>query len=504
MKTIFLRYLFALLTLLTCQLSTFAQSSFNPVLPGDYPDPSVIKVGKDYWATATSSEWAPHFPILHSSDLINWRVAGAVFTSPPTWSVSNYWAPELFYNRNRFYVYYTARRRNGPLCVAVASSARAIGPYTDHGPLVCQEIGSIDGFAVRDENQRLHLIWKEDGNSKGRPTPLWLQPLSADGTRLAGTRHELFRNDKEWEGDLIEGPAIIRRDGWFYLFYSGNGCCGRNCNYALGVARARKLAGPWEKFSDNPILKGNRSWLCPGHGTLVRKGFRDVLLYHAYHPKDSIYVGRQGLIDEITWEKSGWPSINSGNGPGIGSIRKTNFVDEFERALAPGWQWPVNNRPLYRINKRSGSIVLTVTKGAEAVLARSTHSGNYTATTVLDPSSAGQKVRLGLAAYGDAGNNLSIAYESGNLLLLQKRDREERVLQKESIQRSSSLWLRIQAEEGHKFQFSYSSDGKLWKLLKSNYTNDQTPPWDRGTRIALIVSGPVGSNGRFHRFSLDP
>jgi beta-xylosidase len=118
----------------------------NPALAGDYPDPSVIRVGQDYWATATSSEWAPEFPILHSRDLVNWRVVGAVFQKRPAWSVGNYWAPEIAEDRGRFYIYYTAKKKDGPLCVAVATARRPQGPYTDHGPLVCQEVGSIDGF----------------------------------------------------------------------------------------------------------------------------------------------------------------------------------------------------------------------------------------------------------------------------------------------------------------------------------------------------------------------
>jgi hypothetical protein len=67
----------------------------NPVLPGDYPDPSVIRVGQDFYATATTSEWAPLFPILHSRDLVNWTNTGSVFHKRPDWAVGNFWAPEI-------------------------------------------------------------------------------------------------------------------------------------------------------------------------------------------------------------------------------------------------------------------------------------------------------------------------------------------------------------------------------------------------------------------------
>lgn len=88
----------------------------NPVVAGDFPDPSVIRVGTDYWATATTSQWAPIFPLLHSTDLVNWRMAGAVFQAPPAWSAGSYWAPEIAQDGGRFYVYYTARKKDGPLC----------------------------------------------------------------------------------------------------------------------------------------------------------------------------------------------------------------------------------------------------------------------------------------------------------------------------------------------------------------------------------------------------
>src|SRR5262249_27497681 len=87
----------------------------NPVLPGDYPDPSVIRVGEDFYATATTSEWAPLFPLLHSRDLVNWTNIGAVFNKRPDWAVGNFWAPEISRFKDAYYIYYVGRKRNGPL-----------------------------------------------------------------------------------------------------------------------------------------------------------------------------------------------------------------------------------------------------------------------------------------------------------------------------------------------------------------------------------------------------
>ena len=100
----------------------------NPVLAGDYPDPSIMRVGKDFWATATSSEWGPQFPVLHSRDLVNWRIVGAVFPKRPAWATANFWAPEISEHHGRYYVYYVGRKKDGPLSVAVATADKPEGP----------------------------------------------------------------------------------------------------------------------------------------------------------------------------------------------------------------------------------------------------------------------------------------------------------------------------------------------------------------------------------------
>src|SRR5688572_23585771 len=155
----------SVLSLAAAAICSSAQTFENPVLAGDYPDPSVIRVGKDYWATATSSEWSPQFPILHSTDLVNWEVVGPVFEHKPKWAVGNFWAPEITTYNGLYYIYYVARKKGGPLSVAVAAASHPKGPYADYGPLVSQPAGSIDPVFCKDENGDPYLIWKEDGNS---------------------------------------------------------------------------------------------------------------------------------------------------------------------------------------------------------------------------------------------------------------------------------------------------------------------------------------------------
>src|SRR5688572_12231602 len=95
----------------------------NPVIAGDRPDPSVIRVGRDYWATTTSGSWEPQFSLFHSLNLLSWNISGAVFQKRPDWAERDFWAPEISEDHGRFFVYYTARKKGGPLCVAVATAS---------------------------------------------------------------------------------------------------------------------------------------------------------------------------------------------------------------------------------------------------------------------------------------------------------------------------------------------------------------------------------------------
>ncbi|HKQ99029.1 MAG TPA: family 43 glycosylhydrolase [Pyrinomonadaceae bacterium] len=500
----------------------------NPVAAGDFPDPSVIRTGQDYWAAATSSEWAPEFPILHSRDLVNWEVIGSVFERRPAWSVGSYWAPEISQYRGRFFVYYVARKKDGPLCVAVATAKRPAGPYTDHGPLVCQEVGSIDGFPVTDERGRRFLLWKEDGNSVSKPTPIWAQQLSADGTRLVGSRQEILRNDQPWEkhaslpyGDLVEGPAIVRRKGWFYMFYSGNFCCARECNYMMGVARSRKLLGPWEKNPKNPILAGNDDWKCPGHGTVVTDwSGRDWLMYHAYHPKDFVYVGRQALLDEVKWGADGWPVINEGRGPSRSAssplgLSEANaeyrFFDDFiTPRIRPGWQWPQASEPGINIETaRQGwlSLAPTAEQASDpigAVVARPTTVGNYEATTTVEIGRLNSGALAGLAAYGDAENALGLSTGDGRVILWRREKKEQRTLATMDAPSARSLYIRMRARDGHRYRFAISSDGRTWKDVGEEIDGSYLPPWDRGVRVALTAGGARGATARFGFLRIEP
>jgi xylan 1,4-beta-xylosidase len=507
MKTTQLKCLPVLFAAFACTAT--AANYRNPVLAGDYPDPSVIRVGDEYWATATTSEWAPLFPLLRSRDLVNWDHVGNIFERRPDWAVGNFWAPELFEHQGKFYVYYVARKRGGPLSLAVATADKPTGPWRDHGPMIGQEAGSIDAFPVLDTDGTRYMIWKEDGNSRNKPTPLWIQKLSDDGLKLVGDMKELFHNDTEWERHVVEGPAVIRRGDYWYLFYAGNACCGRGCNYAQGVARAKNLLGPWEKNPGNPILIGNGTWKCPGHGTLVRdKQGRDWFLYHAYASDTSVYVGRQGVLDLVTWKENGWPIINEGKGvsidaalpaPSVAQQIRRDFVDDFTGGrLLPEWQWPQNLEPQIK----AGANRLTLTANGSrpddfvaGVAAVKTTIGDYVATVELNAASVGDGESAALSAFGDRENALGLSLRNGQLVVWKRQRNKHETVATNTAPASTTLFLRMNANGGHKFSFSASPDGQQWAPVGGNIDVEGAylPPWDRGIRVALLAGGQNAS-----------
>lgn len=496
----------------------------NPVLAGDYPDPSVIRAGSDFWATATSSEWGPQFPILHSVDLVNWEQIDSVFRHRPEWAAGNFWAPEISQFNGKYFVYYVGRKKGGPLAVAVATAEKPDGPYTDHGPLVSQPAGSIDPVPVTGEDGKRYLIWKEDGNSRKLPTILWIQQLTEDGVKLVGERKEILRNDAPWEGAVVEGPFVVKHGDYFYLFYSGNGCCGRGCSYALGVARAKSLLGPWEKNPGNPILAGNEQWKCPGHGSITEDGKgRYWLLYHSYSAQDFVFTGREGMLDEVRFQESGWPQINNGKGPsvvsptpfGTGQKRifnselKKGFVDQFdETTLRPGWQWPQADEPRYELSAggRHGLVLHAPewkgTNFVGAILARATTSGNYEAITAVDAPKPG--VIAGIAAIGDEGNLTGLAVSGGKLLLWRRDRGDQKILTQADAPPGAKLRLRFSAAEGRTYRFFARNEAQPWKEIGSAQSGDQLPPWDRSMRVGLTVGGIADAEARFEEFRMEP
>ncbi|CAE7891246.1 unnamed protein product, partial [Symbiodinium microadriaticum] len=223
----------------------------------------------------------------------------------------------------------------------VATSDKAEGPYQDIGePLVSDPHWAIDATYFSDhESGKQYLLWKIDGNAHNVPSAIKIRELDTTvGCTLAtGSEvHELIRNDLPWEGTVVEGPFLIKRGGFYYLFYSGE--CYGNHRYCVGVARAEQVLGPYEKAAA-PVLSSGRGFAGPGHCVVVAAPGGDVMVYHAW-PSDSPGgrgsrgAKRQVLAERVTWE-DGWPCVGCGV-PTTGPQPSPHQRAEPKRLLVPG------------------------------------------------------------------------------------------------------------------------------------------------------------------------
>lgn len=478
----------------------------NPVICGDVADPTIIRWGDDYYAAGTSSEWAPHYPLFRSLDLVNWQQIGHIFDRLPAWTSSSFWAPELFVHDGKVYCYYTARsRETGRSYVGVATASQPGGPYEDHGPLVDFGTEDIDAF-VYDDHGQLYLSWKAYGLDP-RPIELLCQPLSADGFHLMGKAVTLLTDE---EGIGIEGQCMFRYGSWYYLLYAARGCCGGDSDYEVRVARSPIACGPYEPYEDNPILMRSHDFLSCGHGTLVQTpDNRFFYLCHAYLRDEGFYRGRQPILQELFVGSDGWPHFKTGRlatvcqpMPFEGTHQQScfEFRDDFSGdSLRVEWTW---NYPYCDVTALSGKGELRLsgtpkTDHGGAALCLRPFATDYMFETRLH----GQcKAFAGIAFYGNPKGYVAFGRENGNLRLLCVLGDEEKVLT-EIPRMSGDLILRCRVADGCQLSFAFSRDGRVWtEVPVGSLDGKHVMSWDRISRPGLFTEADAKHPARFQSF----
>jgi beta-xylosidase len=215
-------------------------------------------VDNTYHAYGTTNGNSVNIRVMRSPDLVTWEELGDALPDLPQWAMTNgffTWAPGVMQIEGQFVMYYVARDKEADLqCIGVATSADPAGPFTDpnEDAFICQSKlgGSIDAYPFRDENDKLYLFWKNDGNCCGLEVALWVRELSPDGLTLVGEPVKLIVRDQPWERPLIENPSMVKHNDQYYLFYSGNWW--ESHTYAVGYAACETVTGPCEKPLDEP------------------------------------------------------------------------------------------------------------------------------------------------------------------------------------------------------------------------------------------------------------
>lgn len=321
-----LRLLSATSALFLCMGSALSQLKEGPsaLLRGDYPDPTILRDGADYYMTHSPFVYAPGFLIWHSRDLVHWEPVCRATTKV----VGSAEAPDLSKYEGKYYIYFPAGDSNW---VIWAKNIR--GPWSDPIRL---GVGQIDPCHVVDEDGHRWLFLSDGYRVR----------LSDDGLSVIGKMEKIYPGwdyPKDWktEGKYLESPKIIHKDGYFYMLSAEGGTAGPPTSHMVIAARAKSLAGPWENSPYNPIIhtwSANESWWSKGHGTLVDDGHGHWwIVYHAY-ANGEYPLGRQTLIEPIEWTKDGWFHIAKNTAPAPAGEQALPLSDDFSGKTL-GLQW---------------------------------------------------------------------------------------------------------------------------------------------------------------------
>ena len=314
-----------------------AAASGGPIIAvdADFPDPAVIRAEDGYYyAYATQGQidgQMRNIQIARSRDLARWELRGDALPVKPGWAskTQDFWAPHVAQHGDRYLLYYSAKPdaaladTTRGLCLAVASADRPEGPFTDMGhPLLCGDgFINIDPMSYEDPaTGRPLLYW---GSGFG---PIKVQELAEDrmsfapGSSPVSLVEVVKTDDPTNYRRLVEGAWVVLKDGWYYLFFSGDNCCGPNAHYAVMVARSRSATGPFEIKPENGgvILEASPQWNAPGHNSVIEDERGEAhILYHAVDvrrprskPTDDINSRRIMLVDRLVW-RNGWPEVGA-------------------------------------------------------------------------------------------------------------------------------------------------------------------------------------------------
>ena len=492
----------------------------NPVLDADYSDPDVCRVGDDYYMTSSSFACIPALQILHSKDMVNWRIIGtAIERLLPEERFSQMqhgngvWAPSIRYHQGEFYIYYG----DPDTGIYMVKSKDPAGKW-DNPVLVKAAKGIIDTCPLWDEDGNAYIVHGYAGSRAGLKSILGLIRMTLDGTRAIGESRIIF--DGHIGNATIEGPKFYKRDGWYYIFAPAGGV-------PTGwqtVLRSKNIWGPYEwKIV---MAQGNTNINGPHQGAWVDTpdGKEDWF----FHFQDKEAYGRVVHFQPMKWV-DGWPVIGvDKDGDGCGSpvysykkpnVGKTYSIetpaesDEFDSLeLGLQWQWQANPKPIWYFCDGGNSLLRLYSYYTENqvnlwdvpnLLLQKFPTEDFTVTTKVSfaPSSKYTGERTGLVVMGADYAVLAIENRADGLILVQnvcrKADKKGKEEENASVKLSdNTLFLRVKVKKDSEKEaicsFSYSVDGKKFISLGENFT--AKPGKWIGAKVGLFITRPKAVN----------
>ncbi|SHM52134.1 glycoside hydrolase family 43 protein [Gracilibacillus kekensis] len=310
----------------------------NPILPGYHPDPSIVRVGDDFYIAVSTFEWFPGVQIYHSRDLSNWELIGYPLTRSSQLNMlgdvnsGGVWAPCLSYSDGLFYLIFTdVKSRQGAFKDThnyLVTAASIEGPWSD--PVYLNSSG-FDPSLFHDHDGKkwlVNMIWD---HRKGTNSfaGIALQEYSVEEQRLVGPIQNIFKGT---ELGLTEAPHLYKRNGYYYLLTAEGGTW---YTHAASMARSTSIFGPYEVDPTNPILTSNKSKTDQlqkaGHGCLVETQTGEWYMVHLCGRPvidDKCILGRETAIQKCFWTEDGWIRVVNGPNP-------SNEVEAPDLPLSP-------------------------------------------------------------------------------------------------------------------------------------------------------------------------
>ncbi|MEO9774031.1 glycoside hydrolase family 43 protein [Roseibium sp.] len=409
-------------------MSNAPQKITNPILPGFNPDPSICRVGDDYYIATSTFEWFPGVQIHHSKDLKHWRLVTRPLTRPEQLDMRGnpdscgIWAPCLTHADGRFWLVYTdVKRKDGSFKDAhnyIVTAPAIEGPWSD--PVYANSSG-FDPSLFHDDDGRkwfLNMIWDHRAGFNSF-TGIALQEYDPVGERLTGPISNIFKGTPL---GLTEGPHVYKRDGWYYLLTAEGGT---GYDHAVTLARSRQLDGPYElhpdahvvtsRFDpDNPVQRA-------GHGDIVETRTGETYMVHLMgRPRlgqNRCQMGRETAIQKCVWGADGWLRLATGgmapelevDGPDLPAhpFPADPVHHDFDTAdLPPVFQWLRTPYPerLFSLTGRPGHLRLYGRESIgscfeQALVARRQTHYDYEAETLVDFQPDTIQQAAGLIAY---------------------------------------------------------------------------------------------------------
>lgn len=483
----------------------------NPVLHADYSDPDVVRVGDDYYLTASSFSCAPGLPILHSRDLVNWRIVNHalprqvpedVFARPQ--HGMGCWAPAFRHHAGRFWIYYP----DPDVGIYLVTAKDAAGPWSAPA-LVKAGKGLIDPCPLWDDDGRAYLMHAWAKSRSGINNILTLHRLSPDGLRVEDRGKTVVDGNKLTGYSTLEGPKLYKRAGYYYIFAPAGGVQ----HGWQSVFRSRTIDGPYE---DRIVLRqGGTNVNGPHQGAWVDTPLGEHWFLHL-QDKDS--YGRVVHLQPMKW-RDGWPVMGAdpdgdGTGEPVLTWRKPQVArpapavvpqtsDEFDAPrLGLQWQWQANpGSDWMSLAAKAGSLRLFARPAktlwlAPNLLLQKWPAPEFVATASLTFEPAVLDEAAGLVVFGHDYAWLGLRKTASGLRLTLRTCRDARNGTGEQEQAGldvdhGAVYLRVAVALGGKCHFSYSLDNRRFQDIGETFTA-RAGHWV-GAKVGLFAVAAPGA-----------